>query len=179
MNRGAGRKRISGVHYGSTSANRIFRIHAYSLMDNHYHLLIGTPLPNFSRAMRHLNGVRALQYRFPRLDPNCSHGHYLGTRETTPWMATDLALSYFAPQNPGAPERFDEFVREGVSPSLEKILARKRWPAVLGFKEFVTEIRERFQLARPPHTEKPQEKEMVVPTKIHPSSVLPGIAQAL
>jgi REP-associated tyrosine transposase len=32
-------------------------IHAYSLMSNHYHLLICTPNANLSRAMRHLNGV--------------------------------------------------------------------------------------------------------------------------
>lgn len=32
-------------------------IHSYCLMDNHYHLLIRTPYPNLSKAMRHLNGV--------------------------------------------------------------------------------------------------------------------------
>jgi REP-associated tyrosine transposase len=32
-------------------------IHAYSLMPNHYHLLVRTPKGNLSRAMRHLNGV--------------------------------------------------------------------------------------------------------------------------
>ena len=32
-------------------------VHAYSLMPNHYHLLVSTPLGNLSRAMRHLNGV--------------------------------------------------------------------------------------------------------------------------
>jgi REP element-mobilizing transposase RayT len=32
-------------------------VHAYSLMLNHYHLLVHTPKGNLSRAMRHLNGV--------------------------------------------------------------------------------------------------------------------------
>ena len=32
-------------------------VHAYSLMPNHYHLLVCTPLGNLSRAMRHLNGI--------------------------------------------------------------------------------------------------------------------------
>lgn len=32
-------------------------IHAYSLIPNHYHLLIHTPEANLSRSMRHLNGV--------------------------------------------------------------------------------------------------------------------------
>jgi len=31
--------------------------HAYCLMNNHYHLLIETPLGNLSQGMRHLNGV--------------------------------------------------------------------------------------------------------------------------
>lgn len=32
-------------------------VHAYSLMPNHYHLLIRTPFGNLSRGMRHLNGT--------------------------------------------------------------------------------------------------------------------------
>ena len=31
--------------------------YSYCLMDNHYHLLLGTPQPNLSRGMRRLNGV--------------------------------------------------------------------------------------------------------------------------
>jgi putative transposase len=34
-----------------------WRIHAYCLMDNHYHLLLETIQGNLSRGMRHLNGV--------------------------------------------------------------------------------------------------------------------------
>ncbi len=37
-------------------------IHAYCLMDNHYHLLIKTPGANLSRAMRHVNGVYTQRY---------------------------------------------------------------------------------------------------------------------
>jgi putative transposase len=32
-------------------------VHAYCLMNNHYHLLLQTPRGNLSRALRHLNGV--------------------------------------------------------------------------------------------------------------------------
>ncbi|CAI4033114.1 hypothetical protein DNFV4_03547 [Nitrospira tepida] len=32
-------------------------LHAYCLMDNHYHLLVETPEANLSKAMRQLNGV--------------------------------------------------------------------------------------------------------------------------
>ncbi len=34
-----------------------FEIHAYSLMPNHYHLLVRTPEGNLSRGMRHLNST--------------------------------------------------------------------------------------------------------------------------
>ena len=41
-------------------------IHAYCLMDTHYHLLVHTPRGNLSGAMRHLNGVYT--QRFNRLN---------------------------------------------------------------------------------------------------------------
>lgn len=34
-----------------------WRLHAWCLMDNHYHLLLETPEANLSHGMRHLNGV--------------------------------------------------------------------------------------------------------------------------
>lgn len=42
-------------------------VHAYVLMDNHYHLLIETPKPNLSRGMRQLNGVYTQRF-------NSQHG---------------------------------------------------------------------------------------------------------
>ena len=39
-----------------------WRVHAYCLMDNHYHLLIETPDANLSQGMRHLNGVYTQRY---------------------------------------------------------------------------------------------------------------------
>ncbi len=39
-----------------------FEIHAYSLLPNHYHLLIHTPRGNLSRGMRHLSGVYTQKY---------------------------------------------------------------------------------------------------------------------
>ncbi len=33
------------------------RLHAYCLMNNHFHLVVDTPEANLSKAMRHLNGV--------------------------------------------------------------------------------------------------------------------------
>jgi len=38
------------------------RVHAYSLMPDHYHLVVETPRGNVSRAMRHLDGVYTQRY---------------------------------------------------------------------------------------------------------------------
>lgn len=75
MNRGANHNRIfidpnadRELFIGSLadSIKRMkIKLHAYSLMDNHYHLLIETPLGNLSRAMRHIDGVYT--QRFNRL----------------------------------------------------------------------------------------------------------------
>jgi REP element-mobilizing transposase RayT len=66
MNRGAGRK----IVFRSLKHRKIFlgllrdisstyrlEVHAYCLMDNHYHLLVRTPEAGLGRAMRHLDGV--------------------------------------------------------------------------------------------------------------------------
>ncbi len=42
---------------GRVVAATRWRVHAYVLMPNHYHLLAETPEPNLSRGMRQLNGV--------------------------------------------------------------------------------------------------------------------------
>jgi len=66
INRGAARQSIftKKIHYELflhllLEINRRFQveIHAYCLMPNHYHLLIRTPRPNLSNAMRHLNSL--------------------------------------------------------------------------------------------------------------------------
>ncbi len=47
------------------------KVYAFSLMPNHYHILINTPLGNLSRFMRHVNGVYTQRF-------NKAHG-YEGT----------------------------------------------------------------------------------------------------
>ena len=39
-----------------------FKVHAYCLTDNHYHLCLQTPEAKLSRIMRHLNGVYTQRY---------------------------------------------------------------------------------------------------------------------
>lgn len=52
-------------------------IHSYCLMNNHYHLLVKTPLANLSRAMRHIDGVYTLRYnRLMQRDGPLFRGRY-------------------------------------------------------------------------------------------------------
>ncbi len=52
-------------------------IHGYCLMDDHYHLLIHTPLGSLGRAMRHLNGVYTQRFnRLESLDGPLFRGRY-------------------------------------------------------------------------------------------------------
>jgi REP element-mobilizing transposase RayT len=66
MNRGGEHRRIfrAGADFqkfldllGEVSEVFHLEVHAYCLMDNHYHLLVRTPEAGLGRAMRHLNGV--------------------------------------------------------------------------------------------------------------------------
>lgn len=52
-------------------------VHAYSLMPNHYHLLIRTPEGNLSRIMRHIDGVYTQRYnKNNRKDGSLFKGRY-------------------------------------------------------------------------------------------------------
>ncbi|MBA3535953.1 MAG: transposase [Tatlockia sp.] len=53
---------------GSTCERYAWHCYAYCLMNNHYHLLIETPLANLSKGMRHLNGVYTQRF-------NKEHNH--------------------------------------------------------------------------------------------------------
>jgi len=53
------------------------KLHAFSLMPNHYHMLIETPAGNLSRAMRHLNHVYTQRFnRLTNRDGHLFRGRY-------------------------------------------------------------------------------------------------------
>jgi len=53
------------------------KVHAYCLMDTHYHLLLQTPKGELSRAMRHLDGIYTLKFnRFHGRDGPLFRGRY-------------------------------------------------------------------------------------------------------
>ncbi len=86
MNRGLGRRSIFASNkdretflklLGDISETFQIEVHAYSLMSNHYHLLIHTPEGKLSRAMRHLNGVYTQIYnKRSRTDGPLFRGRY-------------------------------------------------------------------------------------------------------
>lgn len=86
INRGAGRRKIFLSHQdrkafldllGEVSQTFHLEVHAFSLIDNHYHLLIHTPQAGLSRAMRHLNGVYVLGFnRRHKTDGPLFRGRY-------------------------------------------------------------------------------------------------------
>ena len=54
-----------------------FRVSAYCLMSNHYHLLVQTPVGNLSRVMRQINGVYTQRYnRRHKFDGQLFRGRY-------------------------------------------------------------------------------------------------------
>ncbi len=86
MNRGAGHRSIflCAQHYklflqllGELHQSYQVKVHAYCLMDNHYHLLLQTPQANLSRAMRHLNGVYTQRFnRHQKTDGSLFRGRF-------------------------------------------------------------------------------------------------------
>lgn len=53
------------------------KLHAFTLLPNHYHLLLETPLGNISRAMRHLNHIYTQRYnKMVRRDGHLFRGRY-------------------------------------------------------------------------------------------------------
>ena len=53
------------------------RIHAYCLMNNHYHLLVNTPRGNLSQAMRNINGLYTQRFnRLVKRDGPLFRGRY-------------------------------------------------------------------------------------------------------
>ncbi|MDF1828124.1 MAG: transposase [Legionellaceae bacterium] len=86
MNRGAGRENIFHDDIDRKAFLNVIdeayiqfglEVHAYCLMDNHYHLLIKTPRANLSRIMRHINGVYTQRYnRRQKTDGALFRGRY-------------------------------------------------------------------------------------------------------
>ncbi len=53
-------------YFGSATERYAAIVHAYCLMDNHYHLLMETPAGNLSRIMHHINGAYTTYFNVRR-----------------------------------------------------------------------------------------------------------------
>jgi len=53
-------------YFGKAVERYNLKIHTYCLMTNHYHLLIETPQPNLSQALRWINGSYAMYFNRKR-----------------------------------------------------------------------------------------------------------------
>jgi putative transposase len=69
------RERFLGILADVVGAMK-WRLHAFVLMGNHFHLLIETPEPNLSRGMRQINGVYTQWFNWRRRRP----GHLMQGR---------------------------------------------------------------------------------------------------
>lgn len=70
------RKTFLDIIFEAVETFRI-EVHAYSLLDNHYHLLIHTPEMGLARAMRHINGVYTQKFNIAhRRDGPLFRGRY-------------------------------------------------------------------------------------------------------
>ena len=54
------------LYFGSATERYAASIHAYCLMDNHYHLLLETPAGNLSQIMHHINGAYTTYFNAKR-----------------------------------------------------------------------------------------------------------------
>ncbi len=96
----------------------------------------------------------------------------MGRRTPPPWLTTDLALSYFGSDRTSSILLLDAYVQAGIPKELDEVLSRKRWPAIIGVKTFVEEIRHRFRLGKPVHREKPQDRALLVAQAYSPTMVI-------
>ncbi|GMR08387.1 MAG: hypothetical protein BMS9Abin26_1392 [Gammaproteobacteria bacterium] len=113
MNRGRGKQFIfhGKIYYESfiqcieQACQRFgIEIHAFCLMENHYHLLIKTPKGNLGRAMRHINGVYTQKYnQLKRTDGPLFRGRYKAILiEASSYL---LEVSRYIHRNPVEPKQ--------------------------------------------------------------------------
>ncbi len=115
----------------------VVSLHAYVLMDNHYHLLIQTPLANASRAIQWLNVSYSVW--FNRRHTRCGHLFQGRFHSVLIEPGTRVAVvGYYVHMNPVRPKtsgrRGSEPDRHGPSPTAETPQQRRaRWQALERF----------------------------------------------
>ncbi len=173
MSRGSGRRNIVLSDddrkrffqlLGETSKIFQIEVHAYSLLDNHYHLLIHTPEAGLGRAMRHLIGVYTQRFnKAYRTDGPLFRGRYKAKLvETDEYLGELVRYIHLNPVKAGICSRPEDHLwtshRAYLKPRsrpewlvIDEVLGRfgrREREATRALKAFVIEgIPERFEKA--------------------------------
>jgi putative transposase len=158
------------------------RLHAYVLMDNHYHLLIETRRAGLNRALRYLNGVytQAFNRRHKRvghlfhgrykailvekdsylleLSRWSSLGAYVGTRPVPSWLTVKDVLRHFGNKEKRG---YRKFIAEGIKGGIRTPWDDVRGQAVLGSEEFIEEILSRHAVGKGKKTQVVRRRELI------------------
>lgn len=92
----------------------------------------------------HLNPVRAGMVETPGAYPWSSYCSYVGETECPQWLKRDFILGCFDKKETGAQKTYEEFVKVMIGKSYESPLKSVTASAILGKKDFVTEIIEKY-----------------------------------
>jgi len=92
----------------------------------------------------HLNPVRAGLTDDPINYAHSSYKYFVTGKKPPPWLKTDLILSFFAKSTNKAKSLYKQFVMEGSGRESEIITKNTISGLILGNKDFVKEIKEKF-----------------------------------
>lgn len=87
----------------------------------------------------------------------------MNDREKPEWLKTETVLLEFDECEKEARRQLNAFVHKEVPQTISKILDRVKWPALLGTKEFIGDIKRMFKDKRIEKREIPQYKEITEP----------------
>jgi hypothetical protein len=118
---------------------------------------------------------------FARLEDDefCSYNAYMGHIPRPNWLTVSMGLAMFSATSGQDRRLLEAFIKRQEPSDVETIFSQPRWPAILGTKDFVEEIRLKHRLGLPrAHEEKPQEKRIVEENLPTAENVLTKVAAA-
>jgi putative transposase len=92
----------------------------------------------------HRNPVEAAMVDELHKYPWSSHKGYLSASGKWNWLYKGFVLSLFAQERKESIKRYKEFVSEETPEQMSAILARDKWPSMLGSEPFVSRMKEKF-----------------------------------
>ena len=108
----------------------------------------------------HLNPVRAAMVKTPEEYEWSSCRYYTVARKAPDWLQRDFILSYFHTKPTAAMKIYRSFVHSLMDQVYESPLAELSHSVILGSREFVEEIKDRFLIGKQPDRELPALREM-------------------